>query len=111
MYIKQNSYQMLKMDDMDEKEMVIESESTRISEVINKKIYLIEQEKIVQEYSVNNITIEKLNEMLNKVLAEEKLEVKTINQKCKEITTKLSLQYNDWLENFNRKIGKRLMRN
>jgi len=37
MYLEQNSYQMLKMDDIDEKETLLEIDSTRTSEVINKK--------------------------------------------------------------------------
>jgi len=45
MYLEQNSYQMLKMDDMDEKEMLLEIDSTRISEVTNKKTQSIKQEK------------------------------------------------------------------
>ena len=100
------------MDDMDKKEILIESGSTKKSEDINKKEYSTEQENKGnndQEYSMNNVMLEMLNEMINEVLVEEKYEVQEINRRCEEITTKLSLRYNDQLENFNRMLGKRLI--
>ena len=50
-----------------------------------------------------------LNKMINEVLIEDKSELRAINWKCAEITTKLSLQYNDRLEYCNIMLGKRAM--
>ena len=47
--------------------------------------------------------------MINKVLVEDKSELRAINRKCTKITTKLSLQYNDKLEYCNLMLGKRVM--
>ena len=49
-----------------------------------------------------------LNEIINEVLVEEKYEVWEINRRCDVITTKLSLHYNNQLENCNRMLRKRL---
>ena len=73
---------MLTIDDIDEKEMLIESGLTKKSEEINKKEYSIEQENKGnnnQEYSVNNVTLEMVNEIINEVLVEEKYKVCEIN--------------------------------
>ena len=50
-----------------------------------------------------------LNKMINVVLIEDKSELRAINRKYAEITTKLSLQYNDQLEYCNIMLGKRVM--
>ena len=103
---------MLIINDRDEKEILIEVESTKNLEDITKKEYFTGQENKGnndQEYSVNNIMLEMLNELINKVLVEEIEEIWEINQKYNEITTKLFLIYNDWLESINRMTGKRLM--
>ena len=62
--------------------MVIESEieSTMILEETKKMIHHIEQEnRNDQEYSVNNVTLEMLNEIITEVLGEEKFEIRDIN--------------------------------
>ena len=103
---------MLIPDNMEENEMLIELGLTKKSEEINKKKYSTEQANKGnndQEYSMNNVTLERLNEMINKILVEEKYEVWEINQRCEEIFIKLSLNYNDQLENCNRMLGKRMM--
>ena len=90
--------------------MAIESESTKTLEETKKMTHHIEQENSNdQEYSINNVMLEMLNKIITEVLVEEKFEVWDINQKCEEITTKLSLQYNDQLENYNRMLGKQVM--
>jgi len=50
-----------------------------------------------------------MNEILNKVRAEDESEVRVINWKCEQIIIKLYLKYNDRLEKLNRMIGKRLI--
>ena len=47
--------------------------------------------------------------MINEVLVKDKSELRAINRKCAEITTKLSLRYNDKLEYYNLMLGKRVM--
>ena len=77
-YFTRNSYQMLTMDDMEENEMLIESGLTKKSEKINKKKYSKEQANKGnnnQEYSMNNVMLERLNEMINEILVEEKYKV------------------------------------
>ena len=73
------------------KEMLIESESAKTSEDTNEKAHSTKQENNGQEYSMNNIILEMLNKMINEVLVEDKSELRAINRKCAEITTKLSL--------------------
>ena len=66
------------MDDMDENETLIESGLTKKSEEINKKKYSTEKANKGnndQEYSINNITLDRMNEMINEILVEEKYEV------------------------------------
>ena len=61
---------------MDKKETVKELELTKTSKDTNKKIHPTEQENSNDsEYSMNNIILEMLNEMINEVLVEEKFEV------------------------------------
>jgi hypothetical protein len=57
----------------------------------------------------NNVTLEMLSSMINEVLVKDKSELRVINRKCTEITTKLSLQYNDKLEYCNLMLGKRVI--
>ena len=100
---------MLKMDNIDKsKEKLIESESAKILEDTNKKAHSTKQENNGKEYSVNNVMLEMLNKMINEVLVKDKSELRAINRKCTEITTKLSLQYNDRLEYCNRMLRKRV---
>ena len=62
---------MLTTNKIDEKETLIEVESTKNLEEITKKEYSTGQGNNDQEYSVNNIMLEILNELINEVLVEE----------------------------------------
>ena len=53
--------------------------------------------------------MEMISSMINEVLVEDKSELRAINRKYAEITTKLSLRYNDTLEYCNLMLSKRVI--
>ena len=74
--------------------------------VSNSKVQSRDHEPSVE---CNNVTMEIISSMINEVLVEDKSELRAINRKCTEITTKLSLRYNNKLEYCNLMLGKRVM--
>ena len=69
---------MLKMDNIDDSREIL-IELAKILEDTNEKLHSTEQENNNQKYSVNNITLKTLNEMINEVLTEDKSELRVIN--------------------------------
>ena len=74
--------------------------------VSNSKVQSRDHEPSVE---CNNVIMEMISSMINKVLVEDKSELRAINRKYAKITTKLSLRYNNKLEYCNLMLGKRVM--
>ena len=106
---KPNPYKLLEeevLEDVDEEKSVASDETPRIS---NMSKLTNEGKNDSQEYHIDYVTIEKLNDMIKAVFTDDKAELKHINRLSTDITTKLVLSSNDNLENLNLMLGKRVL--
>ena len=92
------SYQILETEEREEDDDETSVTSDDIPRISNETEKVKSNKDTIKNHRIENTTMEMLNSIIQEFLADERSELREINQLCSNISAKLTIQYQNNLE-------------